>query len=87
MECILSIMELIIIRKSGDERLFDSRIQTLRVYMQRNLNKKRYKEEYDLVNYLAHPETSKNKQIFTTLKNSAYRKIRLLANLIAENSI
>jgi hypothetical protein len=80
-------MELIIIRKSGDELLFDSRLQTLRVYMQRNLNKKRYKEEYDLVNYLAHPETPKNKQIFKTLKNSTYRNTRLLVNLIAENGL
>ncbi len=84
MECVLRIIELIVIRRTKDALLFDSRLQALRVYMSRNLNKTRYAEEYELLNYIAHPEAAKNKQVFKKLKSSYYRNIKLLVGALEE---
>ena len=84
MEGMLRMIELIVLRRAGDELLFASRLQALRVYMSRNLNKKRYAEEYALLNYIANPQ--KNRQAFKKLQGSSYRNIRLLVDVLEENA-
>lgn len=84
MEGVLRMMELIVIRRAKDEFLFESRLQALRVYMSRNLNKKRYAEDYELLNYIANPESAKNRGVLKKLEGSYYRNIRLLVNVLEE---
>jgi hypothetical protein len=78
MECMLRILELVTLYKPKSMMLYRSRLQALRVYMNRNLNKDRYFEEHSIINFLSHPEKENNQQQLLTLQNSYYRNVRFL---------
>jgi hypothetical protein len=81
----LRMLELMVIRIQKDEFLFESRLQALRVYMNRNLNKTRYAEEFMLLNCMANPSLKRNRGLILQLKDSAYYNIRLLVLLYDQN--
>lgn len=86
MEFVLRILELVLLYKEKETLVFDSRLQALRVYMNRNLNKTRYAEEYQIVNCLASHDPKKSLKPLEELnQKSYYRNIRLLSKLILKH--
>ena len=64
-----------------DEQHYQSKADALRVYFNRNLNKLRYAEKYDLLSYLITP-SAKNRHRVQALLQSKYRNSRMLAKYV-----
>ena len=83
MECMLRILELVNLKREKEQLVFDSRLQALRVYMNRNLNKTRYAEEYILVNCLAGSDIAKSRKTLQELyQKTYYRNIKFLSKIL-----
>jgi hypothetical protein len=90
-EVIVRVLELLVIkneiredggmRQMVDEKHYQSKADALRVYFNRNLNKVRYAEEYDLLSFLITP-SKKNREKVEDLNQSKYRNSRMLAKYV-----
>lgn len=90
-EVIVRILELLVIKQEMrldkgmkqmmDEKYYQSKADALRVYFNRNLNKVRYTEEYDLLSFLITP-SQKNREKIEALHKSKYRNSRMLAKYV-----
>lgn len=92
-EVIVRILELLVLKKEmskdsstkqmNDEQYYQSKAEALRVYFNRNLNKVRYAEEFDILTYLTTP-SAKNKAKVQQLHHSKYRNSKMLAKYVLE---
>jgi len=90
-EVIVRILELLVIKREttkdrgikqfADEQHYKSKADALRIYFQRNLNKVRYAEEYNILSYLITP-SAKNEAKVQALFKSKYRNSRMLAKYV-----
>lgn len=95
-EVIVRILELIVlknemseeggVKQMSDEQYYQSKADALRVYFNRNLNKVRYAEEFDILTYLTTP-SAKNKAKVQQLHNSKYRNSKMLAKYVLETTM
>jgi uncharacterized protein YacL (UPF0231 family) len=69
------------IKQHTDTFYFKNKIDALRVYFNRNLNKVRYAGEYSLLTFLNTP-SHKNRLAVTKLLRSPYRNCRMLAKYV-----
>jgi predicted RNA-binding protein with EMAP domain len=77
-EVTVRILELLVLHKENEEWHYKSKIDALRMYMARNLNKTRYAEEFDILAYLT-TASAKNRAKIELQKQSKYRNSRVLA--------
>lgn len=92
-EVMVRILELLVLKQEirmdngmkqmMDEKHYQSKTDALRVYFNRNLNKTRYSEEYDILSFLSTP-SKKNREKVEVLHQSKYRNSKLLAKYVLE---
>ncbi|MDB5282023.1 MAG: hypothetical protein JWO06_1098 [Bacteroidota bacterium] len=80
-EIIVRILELVILHIEKQDWLYKSKADAMRTYFNRNLNKTRYSEEYDILTYLITP-SKKNREKLEKLKQSKYRSSKMLVSYV-----
>jgi hypothetical protein len=90
METTLRILELLMMLQEKAFYLAETKLNSLRVYMDRNLDKKRYAQERIIMQaiaaYVKNQSAEKVHRALLPLQNSSYRNIRFLAEML-ERSI
>ena len=78
MDVMLRFLELMLLKKERELQVFGSKTIALKKFMTRNLNRVRFKEEFNLLAFMSNPESARSRKIFSALQSSKYRNMRLL---------
>ncbi|MBC7865052.1 MAG: hypothetical protein IAF38_18910, partial [Bacteroidia bacterium] len=86
METALRILELLMMLQEKAFYLVETKLNSLRVYMDRNLDKKRYAQERIIMQAIgSHMKNKSTEKVYKTilpLQNSSYRNIRFLVKML-----